>query len=302
MTDIDKYMRRVIDSQFREAQWQLLSPAERLNACQQLENRLAAERNAAPKRVYAERMEGKVFGYQRGNGIFVNAYVLEKNAFLTGHGYVPIPAAGWQTYDTICHEDLHGLQEDMRTGQTFTYISPDKNYDIYRIQSDEKYAFAVGQDRTLTAILEQKDIHGLEPDMITYKNIAKDDRYQDRVAEAAESLGIPDIDRELDRLVYDKEHGITPQSPSNDYLKLDNILYGANHPLAEEETSESEGTAGHNGTAQNHQTLSFGSLTDVSSSSGQQHQPQAFSFEQLTQSTNNTGNQFTEEETMGRHR
>lgn len=261
------------DSNFRASEWEKLSPENRLIACQSLENRLAAERGSAPRTLVAEPMKGGAFGYQQGDKIYINSYLLERNQFLTENGYVDVPAAGWQIYDTVCHEDLHGMMEDTGKGQTFaTYIGPDQQYEIYRIQHDEKYAFAVGQDRTLTAVLEQKAIHGLEDDMVEYKNIVKADRYQDWVANASEKFGISDIDHKLDQLVYDKENGIVPEHPSNDYRKLDNAVYGANHQLDEEEEGgESEGNHGQPA-AQQTRSLSYNNFTENYSQENSQEQ------------------------------
>lgn len=238
----DKWVHIAINGQFREVEWKRMSPNERRTACQQLENHLAQERGALPRRILSIPMEGRTYGYQSGKCIYINSYILDANAFHTQNGFKTIPACGWQIYDTICHEDLHGMQEDLGTGQTFTYVSPSKNYDVYRIQHDEKYAYAIGQYRTLCAILEQKELYGLEPDMIAYKNEAKKDRYQDKVEEAAKELGIPNIDKELDQLIADKENGVVPQAPSNGYLQLDNILYGAHHNI--EPIGENEGGHG----------------------------------------------------------
>lgn len=299
MADNYQMMYRGINEQFRSAQWDRLSYESRKAACQQLENCLAAERNSRPRQIVSVKMEGETFGYQYGNRIFINDYILKNNAFMTKNGLSQIPACGWQTYDTICHEDLHGMMEDMKAGQTFTYISAAKNYDIYRIQYDEKYAFAVGQDRTLTAILDEMKIHGLEADMIDYKNAAKEDRYQDRVAFAEQHFGIPDITRELDQLVSDKENGIVPATPSSGYLKLDNMLYGAHHIIEED---EAEGCPSSAGTTQ-HNMLSFGSLFEESESSSHlpQYESQCLFDNQQTQSTT-TGKDYGEEESLGRFR
>ena len=261
--DGNKLARIILDGQFREAKWKHLTLDERLEACQMLENRLARERNATPRTIELKRMEEATFGYQSGDKIYINAHLLERDELPMENGFARVPAAGWQVYDTICHEDVHGMLEDRGAGQTISYIPAGNHDELYRIQFEEKYAFAVGQDRTLTAILEQKEIHGLEPDMIDYKNVAKQDRFQDRADEASRLWGIPNVDKKLEQLTQDKEHGITPTMPDPDYQRLDNALYGAHHPLSDNE-SEGEGTPGHG-----QMPMGFGS--GVYSEEGQDH-------------------------------
>lgn len=80
----DDYQMRYhgINEQFRAAQWDRLSYEGRKAACQQLENCLAAEKNLRPWQIVSVKMEGETFGYQYGNRIFINEYILENNSFM----------------------------------------------------------------------------------------------------------------------------------------------------------------------------------------------------------------------------
>ncbi len=218
---------------FRECNWSRLNESVRLEVCQELENRLAMERGAPPRQVIPREISGRCYGEQQGNYIIINKYLLRDNCFLTfdpatGNlsGRYPVQAAGWQMFDTICHEDEHGAQLDRGSFQSgLSYFSSGTDSVIYRIQKDEARAYAIGNLRTLYAIEEQKQIVGhLEPDMKIYLDDIKSDRYQDALDEAKRIYNDNNIDKTLNQFIEDRENGITRYSPSSSYQHLQNKM------------------------------------------------------------------------------
>lgn len=223
---------------FRARIWNQLTPQMKHQACQELENRLAAERNSVPRTIVAERMEGACYGYQSGNKIYINQNLLESGRFVTYDEITgakvndyQVDAAGWQIFDTICHEDEHGAQYDRGDAQSYrSYITCNTDSVLYRIQKDEASAFAIGNMRTLDAIELQKNTLGeIEPDMMAYVRDIKADRYQDALSEAQIRYHDENIKATLDQAISDAENGESGESPSGSYHAIRSLINQQNH-------------------------------------------------------------------------
>ena len=197
---------------FCDEEWIALSPRGRLNACQELENRLAEERGTRPRTVSEEPMEGGVYGYQFRDRIVMNSHLLTDCGFHvtdeeTGQETViGVDVAGWQVYDTVCHEDTHGMQQDEGRIQTArSYINYDTNPLLYRLQPSEREAFDRGMDKTREAMLEQQKVYGgLEEEIETYELVNQENDYESTLREAQSRYG-ENIQDELNRAVAERE-------------------------------------------------------------------------------------------------
>jgi len=261
-TIFSKYTYSQLNGLFREQIWTKLDQSSKVEACQELENRLAAERGFPARDVIPVDMDGGCYGEQRGNYIYVNENLLRNNCFVTRDektgeiiGQYPVEAPGWQLYDTIVHEDEHGAQLDRGDAQTCrSYFTPETDSALYRIQHDEALAFGVGNYRTLNAIEEQRNLLGhLEPDMVQYINSVKNNRYEDALAEAQLRYGDEDIRRTLDQFTEDKENLKTRDNPSDSYIALQNKMqeqelreYSALNNGTEESGEGNTGQVGNN--------------------------------------------------------
>ena len=219
-----------LNSLFREAAWTSpnMTPADRQQACQELENRLAAERGEQPREVVLTPMNGSTYGVQSGNCIYLNASLVENHTLtaMDDNGNVlgtyRVDAPGWQLYDTVCHEDEHGAQYDRGQFQTgLSYIECESDYSIYRISPDEMNAFNAGQQRTISAINEQIQARGtIDPDMKAYIDDMLEQSATSALEEARARYNDPNIDKTLAEFVYNQEHGIVPENPSPSYQQL----------------------------------------------------------------------------------
>ena len=205
-----------LNSLFREKNWNSLDENERLDACQELENRLAAERGSEPRTLVPEEMDGATYGYQQGNRIYMNQHVLRDNRFVsydeeTGKPVAAyeVRAAGWQTYDTVSHEDEHGAQYDRGDFQTRrSYFTSETDPDLYRIQRDEARAFDAGESRTRAAIAEQVGEDGeYDQDMLDYLEDVDRNSYENALARAQENYDDEHIDQTLDQYITGRENG-----------------------------------------------------------------------------------------------
>ncbi len=232
-TKYNNYSSLQLDGLFRELNWTRISERDRLDACQELENRFAAEHGTIPRTVIALPMNGSVYGEQRGNCIFVNENLLADFQFVDYNnngrmiGFYHVDAAGWQTYDTIAHESMHGYQLDRGDYQSAaSYIMQETDSAIYRIQKDEAEAFDAGQTRTFDAIMKQRALLDgkMEPDMAQYIESMEEDSYDSALEEAQKRYGDDKIDETLAQYIQDRENGVEPNNPSLSYQALQNAM------------------------------------------------------------------------------
>ena len=72
-----------LNALFSSAQWAGLSFAERLDACQEVANRYAAEHDVEPCLITHHPMEGSAYGEQFGSTIRLNTYLVRDGQFCT---------------------------------------------------------------------------------------------------------------------------------------------------------------------------------------------------------------------------
>ncbi len=220
-------------SLFSTDQWGKLSFAEKIDACQEVENRYAAAHGCEPCTVRAEPMTGATFGYQDGRSICLNESVVRDGTFLTedvdeNGATVLVPmdvrASNWQTLETVFHEGTHGLQES-RGQVPGVYFDPESDYDIYRIQPIEKEAFEAGQENTLRAIaVVQGETGRLDPSAADYVEAVKAASYQASLEAAARNYGDEDIDVTVATVIQHRAYGLTMQNPTESYKALSKML------------------------------------------------------------------------------
>ena len=234
-----------LGSRFQSQVWDRLPYEARLSLCQEMENRLAARQGLQPRTITAQPMENKRYGVQRGDTIVLNSHLLRDGVFRSTYldaNNVPrtfeitVPAAGWNLYDTICHEHTHGVQWDEGRAQTYvSYISPNRDYPLYRIQPDEREAFAVGQKETLEAIARVEAAIGRElPEKANYLATVREEAYEPALARAQMCYGDPGVQEVLDQVVFDRENGVTPDSPSLTYTYISEVYQDPGQDLAPE--------------------------------------------------------------------
>ncbi|MBQ2734273.1 MAG: hypothetical protein IJF33_00420 [Clostridia bacterium] len=249
-------------SLFSSDKWNGMNGTSRLAACQEVENRLASSRGTTPREVISEPMNGSALGYQSGDTIALNSHILDDGVFCTTYtdfdGNVQtrvteLPSPGWETFDTINHEDMHGVWED-RGVLPETYIQPNTDRDLYRIQGCEKAAFAAGEKNTLAAIKAVTLETGkLDPDAQIYlSNHLEGNDFAQSLENAARNYNDPHIEETLNTYISNSDQGIEPNEPSASYDAIDSLYcqqcyinyYGTNHSAeyAEEAVSVSQET------------------------------------------------------------
>ena len=218
---------------FGSDSWKSMSFEQRLSACQEVENRYAAANGVAPCRVMTEPMIGGTYGWQSGNTITLNESLLRDGCFLTedvdeNGNKVIVPLAdhapGWNILDTIFHEGTHGIQTEQGR-MVDTYIQPESDRDLYRIQGIEKEAFAAGQQNTLTAIqLVQQSTGKIDPQAKAYLTSVQEDRFETALDDAKQRYQDPYIEYTLAQVIQDRENGVQQTSPWPSYTKVSELL------------------------------------------------------------------------------
>ena len=189
----------------------------RLEACQELENRLAVEDGTTPRLVVGEDMDGATFGCQQGSLIRMNSNVLEDGVFRArytdeqGEAQVQemgVMAPNWSVFDTVCHEHQHCVQEDLGFSQGPAYIQAESDYALYRIQPDERDAFAMGERKTFQALSEVGDYLGYpDPAQGDYLASVAEDDYDRALARARLTYGDDNIQQAVDNVIRDYGNG-----------------------------------------------------------------------------------------------
>lgn len=216
-------------SLFHSANWARLTNDTKLAMCQELENRLAAADNVAPRNVAPEQMQGACYGYQQGSKIAVNVDMLNDGVFRTS--YVDeqgnrvttehaVQAASWNVYDTIVHEHTHGVSLD-RGMAPYTYFDSDTDHDLYRIQNEERLAYDAGNKATLEAISRAEAVLGRpEPEKAAYLESINAENYAQCLENAKAAYNDPTIDKTLAQFISNQDQGIIPENRSESYMRL----------------------------------------------------------------------------------
>lgn len=221
--------------------WKGLSASERLAACQEVENRFAISRNTIPLKLQSEEMMNRAYGYQLGNRIAINSYLLNDSVFqveirdengeIFAVEEVDVDAPGWNVLDTIFHEGTHGIQlQEGRGAGARAYFRPEDDYDLYRIQPDEKEAYENGQINTLAAIqMVMNEQNIADPDMQLYYESVLQDSYQESLQRAMINYADPEIEKHIAEVVNNRNKYIEVDNPSREYEQLVDVLETRNY-------------------------------------------------------------------------
>lgn len=231
-TNYESYSQSQLTALFSSDTWKSLSFSQRLNACQEVENRYAAENNVHPCTITYQPMNGACYGWQNGNTICLNSYLLQDGQFCTkfknSYGNVQsirtdVLAPGWNTLDTVFHEGTHGIQEQSGRMPS-TYINPEMDDDLYRIQGIEKEAYANGQRRTLEALFNyEKEVGHMDSERDEYIASVKADSFQAALINASQNYNDPNIEQTLQTVINDRENGISRTNTSESYNAINNL-------------------------------------------------------------------------------
>lgn len=242
-TNYENYSQSQLTALFSSDTWRSLSFSQRINACQEVENRYAAENNVQPCTIIYQPMNGACYGWQNGNTICLNSYLLQDGQFCTNFkdsaGNVQsvrtdVLAPGWNILDTVFHEGTHGIQEQSGRMPS-TYISPEMDGDLYRIQGIEKEAYANGQMRTLEAMTNyEKEVGHMDSERGEYIASVKADSFQAALIDASQNYNDPNIEQTLQTVINDRENGIFRTNTSESYDAINNLCddYGIHSSVA----------------------------------------------------------------------
>lgn len=228
-TRYDTLTQEQLNALFSSAQWNGLSFAERLDACQEVANRYAAEHDVEPCLITHHPMEGSAYGEQFGSTIRLNTYLVRDGQFCTHfidengnrcEVRTNAMAPNWNTLDTVYHEGTHGIQTQL--GQIpDTYITPNMDWDLYRIQGIEKEAYAAGQSRTLQALSNYEQSTGkFDAARTEYFASARNDSFQSALADAAQHYNDPNIEQTLATVIQDRENNVVRSNASESYQAI----------------------------------------------------------------------------------
>lgn len=232
MTGYENFSLSQLHGLFSSEIWSSLNFDERINACQEIENRYAAEQNVEPCNVTHQQMDGASYGWQSGQTICLNTSLIRDGCFNVIYRdengtlqttQIPAMAPSWNTLETVYHEGTHGVQEATRNIPS-TYISPDMDGDLYRIQGIEKEAYAIGQSRTLNALNDVENSSGkLDIARNEYFASIKSDSFQAALQDAVRHYNDPNIESTLQSVISDRENGIVPNNPSESYQSISSL-------------------------------------------------------------------------------
>ena len=228
-TRYDTLTQGQLNALFSSAQWSGLSFEERLDACQEVANRYAAEHDVEPCLITHHPMEGSAYGEQFGSTIRLNTYLVRDGQFCTHftdengnrvESRIDALAPSWNTLDTVYHEGTHGIQEQL--GQIpGTYITPNMDWDLYRIQGVEKEAYAAGQSRTLQALADYEQATGkFDSARLDYFAAARNDSFQNALSDAARHYNDPNIEQTLAAVIQDREDNVVRSNTSESYQAI----------------------------------------------------------------------------------
>lgn len=220
---------REVNELYRFDTWSDLSPEERNDALQELENRAAQKLGNQSCEVCTEEMNGSIYGYYCKGRIYINVSLVIDNVlhYEDPQGniieYTPADINA-QMMDTIYHENYHAYQDDVihnrleyenqdeaalwRANEDM-YISSSENGILYRIQSQERTAFAQGELQTSAAFEEIEAKYGVDAGYQEYYTFIKEDSYENILLEAKENYDDENIQETLDHYMissYQENH------------------------------------------------------------------------------------------------
>lgn len=223
------YSQGQLHALFSTEQWNGLTLSERLDACQEVTNRYAAEYNVEPCLVTHQPMEGNAYGEQSGKSICLNTYLVRDGQFCatftdqngnTCERVTNALAPGWNILDTVYHEGTHGIQTELDTMPS-TYLPPDSDWNLYRIQGVEKQAYAMGQSRTLQALSDyEKSTGKLDATRGEYLASVRNDAFQTALNDAAQHYNDPNIEQTLATVIQDRENNLFRSNASPSYQAI----------------------------------------------------------------------------------
>lgn len=228
-TRYDTLTQGQLNALFSSAQWAGLSFEERLDACQEVANRYAAEHDVEPCLITHHPMEGSAYGEQFGSTIRLNTYLVRDGQFCTHftdengnrvESRIDALAPSWNTLDTVYHEGTHGIQTQL--GQIpGTYITPNMDWELYRIQGIEKEAYAAGQSRTLQALADYEQATGkFDSARLDYFTAARNDSFPNALSDAARHYNDPNIEQTLAAVIQDREDNVVRSNASESYQAI----------------------------------------------------------------------------------
>jgi len=213
--------------------WKELSKEERLEVCQEVENRIAAQSGRRPRMVSCQEMEGQVLGFQRGKEVVLNEHLLreegsvfqktfyDKGGVLTTRQEVE-EAAGWKMMELLFHIDAYHLLESKgikATKENYMQALTDK--DLHRIQPSEAKAYEVSFERTL-AVIEQVETSAGVPDADAekYRKYVKSNSYEKALERAKKRYLDENIEKTLQQVIEDRDAHIYRENMGNSYVAL----------------------------------------------------------------------------------
>ena len=205
----------------------------KVDACQELENRLADLDGSVPRQIIAEHMDGGTLGVCGESHIILNANVIEDGVIHTlytdDQGNVKvkedaITASNWTVYETVCHEHQHAVQYDEGRDQGMAYIRPDTDYELYRIQPDEREAYQKGAERTLAALDSIQRLGYQDPNAQKYLASLQVDSYDSFLAKAQEHFSDPNIQQALDTVLHNYARGVQTSYESPGEIAVEQAL------------------------------------------------------------------------------
>ena len=215
---------------FSTEKWDHLTPDEKTEACQEVVNRYAVENNTWACKVSLSEMEGSSYGYESRGCIVLNEHLVKDGQFISkdidADGnivYTPIKvdAANWNVLDTVYHEGTHGIQEAKGTLHR-TYFNGSTDYSLYRIQSNEKEAYANGQFRTLQAIDSVQKLTGeKDAEAERYYQTVKAESFKPYLDRAVRDYNDSDIEKTLNQFIDDRDNGLVNSNPGESYLAVE---------------------------------------------------------------------------------
>jgi len=223
-----------LGSLFCDEVWNTMDVVQKVAVCQEVENRLAAERSGQPRTVCIDKMEGSTYGFQSGDYIVLNESVLEEGKVYASYQNeagetisrgVAIDAPGFMMYDTVCHEDTHGVQRDEQRMPSYdAYMEPETMWCIYRIQPCEAEAFRKGNQNTLEMIKKLQQEAGIyTPEMEKYMDYVEYNSYTQALDQAKQFCMDENVQDTLQQVITDKEQGVVSDSVNVGYRILDNM-------------------------------------------------------------------------------
>ena len=240
-------------SKFARETWDKMSLNEKVELCQEIENRRAETDKTFARPVSSEPMYGRTIGlYNSANErITMNSNILEHGKLVipcvNQYGFImtdekgntlvkeiDVPASNWRSFKNVVHEGVHASQQDKGTNQTWrSYIIPQKcgsasgvgDTDLYRIQPCEKEANEIANKLTAAAMLESETVlRRRDPERDSVLDSCSNKDFERALENAKQRYNDPNIEQTLQQVVHDRENGIVNQNPGKSYQDICDLL------------------------------------------------------------------------------